>query len=111
MSDTYTITDISDRAPRKQEFWPTLIVPRAAIDAEIERLASIAHPSSGRRAAAISHPFNKSPVPAFAPGIDVTLEVLKPGEESLPVARNSTMVDMCIRGEGMARIGHKQFGV
>jgi hypothetical protein len=111
MSDTYTITDVSDRAPRKQEFWPTLIVPRAAIEAEIERPRVDRAPVVGRRAAAISHPSNKSNVPAFAPGIDVTLEVLKPGEESLPVARNSTMVDMCIRGEGTARIGRKQFGV
>lgn len=111
MSDTYRFTDISERAPRKQEFWPTLIVPRAAIDAEIERLASIARPSTGRRSSAISHPSNTGPVPAFAPGIDVTIEVLKPGEESLPVARNSTMVDMCIRGNGTARIGSKAFAV
>ena len=45
------------------------------------------------------------------PGIDVTIEVLKPGEESMPVSRNSTMVDMCIRGAGTARIGSKSFGV
>jgi gentisate 1,2-dioxygenase len=111
MSDSYTFTDVSDAKPRKQDLWPTLIVPRAAIEAEIERLASIPRPASGRRAAAISHPSNTGPVPAFAPGIDVTLEVLKPGEESLPVARNSSQVDMCIRGAGMARIGGKSFGV
>ena len=62
MSDSYTFTDISDAKPRKQEFWPTLIVPRASIDAEIERLASIARPDSGRRASAISHPSNTGPV-------------------------------------------------
>jgi gentisate 1,2-dioxygenase len=50
-------------------------------------------------------------VPAFAPGIDVTLEVLKPGEESAPIARNSTMVDMCIRGSGSAAHRRKAFGV
>jgi gentisate 1,2-dioxygenase len=111
MNESHTFTDVSDAKPRKQEFWPTLIVPRAAIDAEIERLASIARPASGRRAAAISHPYNKGPVPAFAPGIDVTLEVLRPGEESAPIARNSTMVDMCIRGAGAAKIGTKSFAV
>src|SRR5947209_8401792 len=111
MNDSFAITDISEAKPRKQQFWPTLIVPRAAIDAEIERLASVARPSTARRSAAISHPYNTGPVPAFAPGIDVTLEVLKPGEESLPIARNSTMVDMCIRGTGVARIGTKTFGV
>jgi gentisate 1,2-dioxygenase len=111
MSDNFSFTDVSDQAPRKQDFWPTLIVPRAAIDAEIERLASIARPASGHRSSAISHPSNTAPVPAFAPGIDVTIEVLKPGEQSLPIARNSTMVDMCIRGEGIAQIGAREFAV
>jgi gentisate 1,2-dioxygenase len=111
MNDSYTFTDVSDAKPRKQDLWPTLIVPRAAIEAQIERLASIPRPASGRRAAAISHPSNTGPVPAFAPGIDVTVEVLKPGEESLPIARNSSQVDMCIRGSGVARIGTKTFGV
>ena len=111
MSDSHSFTDVSAGTPRKQHFWPTLIVPRAAIEAEIERLASIDRPASGRRASAISHPSNTGPVPAFAPGIDVTIEVLKPGEESMPVSRNSTMVDMCIRGAGTARIGARSFGV
>ncbi len=111
MNDTFSFTDVSNAAPRKQQFWPSLIVPRAAIDAEIERLASTERGPSGRRASAISHPFNTGPVPAFAPGIDVTVEVLKPGEESAPVARNSSMVDMCIRGAGSARIGTKSFDV
>jgi gentisate 1,2-dioxygenase len=110
-SDGFRFHDVSDRGPRKQDFWPTVIVPRAAIDAEIERLASIARPSSGRRASAVEHPHNTGPVPAFAPGIDVVIEVLKPGEESMPVARNSTMVDMCIRGNGTAMIGRDTFAV
>ena len=32
MNDSYTFVDVSDAKPRKQEFWPTLIVPRAAIE-------------------------------------------------------------------------------
>ena len=111
MSDSFEFHDVSDRLPRKQEFWPTLIVPRAAIDAEIERLASVDRPASGRRASTVEHPSNTGPVPAFAPGIDVTIEVLKPGEESLPIARNSSMVDMCIRGAGVATIGRDTFAV
>lgn len=103
--------DVSEQAPRKQELWPSVIVPRAAIDAEIERLASVGRPASGRRASAVAHPANTGPIPAFAPGIDVTIEVLKPGEQSSPIARNSSMVDMCIRGEGIATIGARSFGV
>ena len=48
MSDSHSFTDVSAGTPRKQHFWPTLIVPRAAIEAEIERLASIDRPASGR---------------------------------------------------------------
>jgi gentisate 1,2-dioxygenase len=111
VNEPFKFHDVSDAGPRKQELWPTLIVPRASIDAEIERLASVTRPSSGHRATAIEHPSNTGPVPAFAPGIDVTIEVLKPGEESLPVARNSSMVDMCIQGSGVAMIGQDTFEV
>jgi gentisate 1,2-dioxygenase len=111
MSNTFKFHDVSDGAHRKQDLWPTLIVPRAAIEAEIERLASIDRPASGRRASAVEHPSNTGPVPAFAPGIDVTIEVLKPGEESMSVARNSSMVDMCIRGDGVATIGRNALEV
>lgn len=107
----FSFVDVSEQKARKQHHWPSVIVPRKSIDAEIERLASIARPGSGRRATSVSHPANNSPIPAFAPGIDATIEVLKPGEESLPVARNSSMVDMCIRGEGVAMIGKSTHGV
>ncbi len=107
----FSFVDVSEQKARKQHHWPSVIVPRRAIDAEIERLASIARPESGRRATSVSHPANTGPVPAFAPGIDATIEVLKPGEESLAVARNSSMVDMCIRGEGVGMIGAHTHGV
>lgn len=109
--DEFSFVDVGGQKARKQHHWPSVIVPRKAIDAEIERLASIARPDSGRRATSVSHPANTGPVPAFTPGIDATIEVLKPGEESAPVARNSSMVDMCIRGEGVAMVGTATHGV
>ena len=111
MTQPFSLIDVSAQAPRRQHHWPSVIVPRAVIDAEIERLASIARPDSGRRATSVAHPDNTGPAPAFAPGIDVTIEVLKPGESSSPISRNSSMVDMCIRGEGVAMIGSRQFAV
>lgn len=111
MSSTFRFVDVSATAPREQELWPSIIVPRRAIEDEVERLASIALPASGRRVSAISHPSNKGPVPAFAPGIDVSLCVLKPGEQTPPVARNSGAIDMCIRGSGRASIGDRDFAV
>jgi len=111
VTQPFSFVDVSEQAPRKQYHWPSVIVPRASIDAEIERLASVARPSTGYRSTAVSHPANTGLVPAFAPGIDVTIEVLKPGEVSPPISRNSTMVDMCICGSGVATIGAKSFEV
>jgi gentisate 1,2-dioxygenase len=98
-------------APRPQQPWPSIIVPRRAIEAEIERLADLALPATGQRASAISHPRNTHEVPCFAPGIDVTLHVVKPGETTPPVARSASAVDMCIGGTGVASIGRHRFGV
>lgn len=109
MEQQIKLVDVSGAPVREQAFWPTVVLPRAVIEAEIERLASLPRPANGRRAASINHPMNQGPVPAFAPGIDVHIEVLKPGEKTDPVMRNSSRVDMCIRGKGFVMIGHTQF--
>ncbi|MBI2726259.1 MAG: cupin domain-containing protein [Polaromonas sp.] len=109
MEQRIKLVDVSGAPAREQDFWPTVVLPKAAINAEIERLASLPRPANGRRAASVSHPMNKGPVPAFAPGIDVHIEVLKPGEQTEPIMRSSTRVDMCIRGSGVAVIGNTQF--
>jgi len=111
MSETYRFVDVSAAAPREQDLWPSIIVPRRAIEAEVERLADAPLPATGRRASAIAHPRSTGPVPAFAPGIDVTLHVVRPGERTPPVARNSSAVDMCIGGVGVASIGERSFEV
>ncbi|MDW3685997.1 cupin domain-containing protein [Cupriavidus sp. CV2] len=111
MSETFHFLDVSDQPPREQVLWPSILVPQEAIGAEIERLAEMAMPSSGRRSAAVVHPFSEPQYPAFAPGIDVTIHVLKPGEETPPIARNSSAVDMCIAGAGVARVGGKTFAL
>lgn len=103
--------DVSNAKTREQELWPSILIRKEAIDAEIERLASSSRPSSGRRASLVVHPNAKAPALGLAPGIDVTINVLKPGEETPPLARNSTLVDMCIRGSGVATIGGRSFGV
>ncbi len=109
MSSAFRFVEVDQ--PRPQQPWPSIIVPRQAIEHEIERLASIALPATGRRASAISHPSNTHEVPCFAPGIDVTLHVLKPGERTPPMARSASAVDMCIGGSGVASIGRHSFAV
>src|SRR3546814_13190798 len=111
MDTKVSLVNISDDPVRSQTFWPTVVLPKAAIDAEIERLASIDRPASGRRVSAVNHPMNTGPVPAYAPGIDVHIQVLKPGERTEPVMRNSTQVEMCIGGVGRVQIGDSDFSV
>ncbi|MGI9027020.1 MAG: cupin domain-containing protein, partial [Burkholderiaceae bacterium] len=107
----YRLVDSYGARARRQEFWPSIIIPKEAIDAEVERLAEASRPANGRRGALVVHPFAKQPGMGLAPGIDVTINVLKPGETSDPIARNSTVVDMCIRGGGVAKIGAREFRV
>ena len=111
MQGEITLVDVSGAPPREQTVWPTVVLPKSAIDAEVERLASIERPANGVRASAVNHPMNTGPTPAYAPGIDVHIVVLKPGETSEPIMRNSSRVDMCIRGSGVVTTGKKCFEV
>ncbi len=85
---------------RPSDGWSPVTVTRAEIDAEIERLASLARPDNGRRATLFVHPSAPNPGQGLTPGVQVSLSVLKPGESTLPVRHNSTQVNFCIRGEG-----------
>src|SRR5690606_25467568 len=111
METEITLVDVSGAKPRQQDLWSTVVLPKARVDQESERLADIARPADGRRASAVNHPQNKGPIPAFAPGIDVHIVVLKPGEQSVGTLRNSSHVDMCIRGTGTVESGGKTFQV
>lgn len=91
--------------------WKPIVVSREQIEAEIERLASLPKPSNGRRAAAIVHPQATAPGLGFAPGIDVTINVLKPGEATVPARRNSNQLEICMHGNGIVRAGDREFAV
>ncbi len=111
MSSPYRFVDASGAAAREQDKWRATVVPREAIDLEIERLADIVRPANGRRASLIVHPSAVSPGLGLAPGIDVTINVLKPGETTVPLRRNSTMVEMCIAGQGVATVAGRDIRV
>src|SRR6185312_5496374 len=111
MSEAHRFVDVSGAAPREQEKWPSIVIPREAIDREIERLADLPRPGSGRRSALIVHPCAKPPGLGFAPGIDVTINVLKPGESTVPQRRNSNMLEMCIGGTGRVTVAGREFAV
>jgi gentisate 1,2-dioxygenase len=101
---------------RPLELWPALVIPRHQIEAEVERLSAGPPPADGRRRALVVHPCAREPGLGLAPGIQVSLDVLNPGERTRPIRHNSTQVDFCIRGTGSAmvagqRIDFEQFDV
>jgi gentisate 1,2-dioxygenase len=84
----------------ENSYWPPIVVTRAEIDAEVERLASLPAPANGKRESLIVHPLAEANSPGMAPGIQVKLSVLKAGEKSAPFRHNATEVNFCIRGGG-----------
>lgn len=111
MTTSPMFMDVSGAEPREQDPWESVVIPKETIEAEIERLASIPRPANGRRASLIRHPKSTAPGFGLAPGIDVTISVLKPGESVDPIRRNSTQLDMCLRGEGAVSVAGREFGI
>jgi gentisate 1,2-dioxygenase len=102
--------DRSGAPPASSALWPALVIPKEAIDEEVARLARIPRPANGRRRSLIVHPANKI-TNGLAPAIEVALDVLLPGERTVPYRQNSTQVNFTIRGQGHSVIGGKRFAV
>ena len=81
-------------------YWAPIVVTKKEIDAEVERLADLPQPTNGRRESLIVHPLAAANAPGFAPGIQVKLSVLKPGEKTAEFRHNATEVNFCIGGSG-----------
>jgi gentisate 1,2-dioxygenase len=92
--------DATGERPRGNNLWPPIVVTKREIDAEVERLASLPTPADGRRESLIVHPLAAGDTPGFAPGIQVKLSVLKPGERTQAFRHNATEVNFCIGGTG-----------
>jgi gentisate 1,2-dioxygenase len=105
------LEDVSGQGYAECKPWKPIVVSREQIAGEIERLASEPYPANGRRASLIVHPESTAPGLGFAPGIDVTINVLKPGEETIPVRRNSNQLELTISGGGSVRAGSREFAV
>ncbi len=91
----------------KLELMKPLLISAEEIDAEIKRLASLPKPANGRRQSIISHP-DTGTGNGLAPGTQVTLNVMLPGERTAPIRHNSSQVNFCIRGGGHSVIGGKR---
>lgn len=102
-------------ALKPTESWPPVTITREDIDAEVERLASLPRPDNGRRRTQFVHPAADRG-DGLNPGVGVSLDVLKPGEETAPIRHNSTQVNFCISGGGAVivdgrRIAYAQYDV
>lgn len=105
----YFVERTDQPATEPREFWPSVVIRKAAIEAEVERLASLPAPANGRRQSFIVHPMAAAPGYGLAPGIRVSLNVLKPGERTAPFRHNATEVNFCIRGSGHTIVGNRRF--
>jgi gentisate 1,2-dioxygenase len=115
-STTGPFLDVTGQKHESTPLWEPFMVSKEEIDAEIERLASLPRPDNGRRRSYIVHPSAQAPGLGLAAGIQVSLDVLLPGEHTTPIRHNSTQVNFCIQGSGHTlvnkqRIDFKQFDV
>ncbi len=97
--------DVSGATFKAPELWEPIIIRADEIDAEIDRLASIPRPSNGRRESLVIHPQSTDDGPGLAPGIQVKLSVLLPGERTAPIRHTSTLINFCVGGSGTTLIG------
>jgi gentisate 1,2-dioxygenase len=67
----------------KLDLIPAVTIPKEAIDEEVERLANLPAPANGRRVSRIANPLT-GVGEGLAPGIDVSISVLRPSERTTP---------------------------
>jgi gentisate 1,2-dioxygenase len=100
--------DRSGHAARDtNDYWAPIVITKEQIDQEIERLASLPRPANGRRESLIVHPSAPANAPGLAPSIEVKLQVLKPGENTVSFRHNATEVNFCIQGSGRTEVGNR----
>ena len=100
----YEFVDRTGQAEPPHKANPPVVIPKEAIDAEVERLASLPAPANGRRISAIRNPASGAGF-ALANGTAVSLCVLQPGERTKPIRHNSAQVNFCIQGGGTSHVG------
>ena len=106
MTSTNVFVDGSGALTERAPAWEPIVITKAEIDREIDRLASLPRPTNGRRRSFFVHPLNDKSN-GLAPGIEVALDVLLPGEETSTFRQNSTQVNFVIRGGGETEVGGK----
>ena len=109
-SREFYFADRTGATEKKIELIPPVVIPKEAIDAEIDRLASLPVPANGRRLSRVVNPLT-GVGDGLAPGIEVSISVLNPGERSAPIRHNSSLVNFCLRGGGQNKTDGKTIRV
>jgi gentisate 1,2-dioxygenase len=99
----FQFVDRTGQTAKPVELISPVVIPKEMIEAEIERLVSLPVPSNGRRTSYVVNPA-AGEGDALAPGIAVSISVLKPGERTKPIRHNSSQVNFCIRGAGETKL-------
>lgn len=94
--------DQSGRAPNPYRPLKPLLITKAELDAEIERLA--AGPFRGSRRSEIVNPALMESGSLY-PAVTVSLNVLLPGERTRPHRHNSSVVNFAVEGAGTSIVG------
>ncbi|HVR90583.1 MAG TPA: hypothetical protein VHG29_05775 [Novosphingobium sp.] len=92
-------------APSFPQPWPALLVPRVEIEAEIGRLVDLERRPNARRASEIAHPRSLETGPSVTPGLSISINVVRPGEQVELYRDNASRVEFVIQGDGRATIG------
>ena len=106
---TARFLDLSGKEPNGPSYWAPVKVPRHGIEEAIERLADRPAPANGRRAMSIVHPSSVAPGLGLAPGVEVVISVLRPGESTRPMRRNANQAEICISGSGTVAVKDRRF--
>lgn len=106
-SKEFHFADRSGASEPKIQLIPPVVIPKEAIDAEIERLANLPAPANGRRESCVVNPL-AGVGDGLAPGIEVSISVLKPGEKTAPLRHNASLVNFCIQGGGRTNVDNKE---
>lgn len=95
--------------PAPNQFWEPVVIRAKQIADEAERLLALTVSDPIERQSRIVHPLACARGQGLAPGIEVRLSALKPGESTRPYRHNATEVGFCIDGEGHVSSGAKEF--
>lgn len=102
------LLDLRGRPDRANRMWRALVVPRAELEEAAARLMDGEAGEGGRRDCAILHPDAPPEIGGFAPGIEVTLSVLRAGEATEAFRHNAASVTICLAGEGEALVAGRR---